>query len=404
MRPPLQTRVSLDALPRWSSRRVLTVALVASILVHALGYAWLPLVEMFTVPAATRFSATLAPMQARPTNTAVTQPSPAPTPRTRSAQSRTQPTPERPAQIASEATSGEGSGVPVQMPSAIQDDLITSSKVAVQANKDEAIVATPRVEDPAPAMNTAVTAEPPRVVSPLPAFAEQISIDYKLTSPITDGFANFRWTRTGEQYEIESSVQATGFLVSAFAGVIHQKSAGEVTEEGLRPRQFFIRRGEGEAETAEFLHANNALTLKRRNEGRVVPLARGLQDMQSFLFQLAYLAPRLSNSDERIDMMVTNARKVYRYQFQRVGVETLQTRFGPVETIRLISEAANPEDAYEVWLAPAYQYLPVKLRYYLGRFRVEQLATRIGSSGGSGSPGNPGSAAAAAPAASSPLQ
>lgn len=404
MRPPLQTRVGLDALPRWSSRRVLTVALVASILVHALGYAWLPLVEMFTVPAATRFSATLAPMQARPTNTAVTQPSTAPTPRTRSAQSRTQPTPGGPAQIASEATSGEGSGVPVQMPSATQDDLITSSKVAVQANKDEAIVATPRVEDPAPAMNTAVTAEPPRVVSPLPAFAEQISIDYKLTSPITDGVANFRWTRTGEQYEIESSVQATGFLVSAFAGVIHQKSAGEVTEEGLRPRQFFIRRGEGEAETAEFLHANNALTLKRRNEGRVVPLARGLQDMQSFLFQLAYLAPRLSNSDERIDMMVTNARKVYRYQFQRVGVETLQTRFGPVETIRLISEAANPEDAYEVWLAPAYQYLPVKLRYYLGRFRVEQLATRIGSSGGSGSPGNPGSAAAAAPAASSPLQ
>jgi hypothetical protein len=405
MRSALQTRVGLDALPRWSSRRVLTVTLVVSMLIHALGYAWLPLVELFSTPTIKRFDATLAPMQAQPPNaTGVGRASPAQKPRPRAAESTTQPTPDRATPIMAETASSEGSGIPMQAPSATQDDLSTSAKVAVQANKDEAIVATPRVEDPAPAMNTGVTAEPPRVVSPLPAFAEQISIDYKLTSPITDGVANFRWTRTGEQYEIESSVQATGFLVSAFAGVIHQKSAGEVTEEGLRPRQFFIRRGEGEAETAEFLHANNALTLKRRNEGRVVPLARGLQDMQSFLFQLAYLAPRLSNSDERIDMMVTNARKVYRYQFQRVGVETLQTRFGPVETIRLISEAANPEDAYEVWLAPAYQYLPVKLRYYLGRFRVEQLATRIGSSGGSGGPGNAGSSANAAPAVSSTPQ
>jgi hypothetical protein len=333
---------------------------------------------MFSAPTVARYQATLAPMKAQPTPTAAaTDAAAAPQrnrPRPAPVESSTSPNKQNPASDISTATvlsTEDATEVAVAAAS-------VPSPPPLQSPPQETSAAAPRIEEPvAPA--AAVTSSDARK-STLPPFAEQISIDYKLSSPITDGVANFKWSRKGEQYEIESSIQATGFLVSAFAGIIHQKSAGDVTEEGLRPREFFIRRGEGEAETAEFLHANNALTFKRRNEGRVVPLARGLQDMQSFLFQLAYLAPRMANTDERIDMMVTNARKVYRYQFQRVGVETLQTRFGAVDTIRLISEAANPEDAYEVWLAPSYQYLPVKLRYYLGRFRVEQLATRIGSS------------------------
>lgn len=398
MRSAPHTRVGLDALQRWSSRQVLTVALVVSMLMHAIGYAWLPLVEMFSMPTATRLDATLAPMQAQATRaTAVTAtPSPAPAPRARAPQATPKPAAERIGPAPVESVNSDAAAQPVS-PSAAVDDASNVSKVGAQSVPEDANAASTRADDTSVAPNPPATATPRKLASSLPAFSEQISIEYKLTSPITDGVASFRWTRKGDQYEIESSVQATGFLVSAFAGVIHQKSAGEVTEEGLRPRQFFIRRGEGEPETAEFMHANSALTLKRRNEGRVVPLVRGLQDMQSFLFQLAYLAPRLNSSEERIDMMVTNARKVYRYQFQKVGTETLQTRFGQVETIRLISEATNPEDAYEVWLAPAYQHLPVKLRYYLGRFRVEQLATRIGSADSAGTSGSGPSSGAAAP-------
>jgi len=103
--------------------------------------------------------------------------------------------------------------------------------------------------------------------------------------------------------------------------------------------------------------------------------------MQSFLFQLAYDAPRLKESGGRLDVLVTNARKVYRYQFKKVGEEIIETRFGQIDTIHLLSEAENPEDTYEVWLAPSYFYLPVKLKMYVGRFPMEQIATRIGISG-----------------------
>jgi hypothetical protein len=234
---------------------------------------------------------------------------------------------------------------------------------------------------PVPADPPVPSAVAPPLARRAPAFAERISIEYKLMTAITDGVASFRWTRRGAEYEIESSIQATGFLVSAFAGVIHQKSRGTITEDGLRPREFSIRRGEGEAELAEFRHSANTLAMKRNGETRSVPLPRDMQDMQSFLFQLAYDAPYLAESGDKLDVLITNARKVYRYQFRKLGAETLDTRFGPIETVRLLSEAANPEDQYEVWLAPGYFYLPMKLKYYLGRFQVEQLVTRIGVSG-----------------------
>ena len=99
--------------------------------------------------------------------------------------------------------------------------------------------------------------------------------------------------------------------------------------------------------------------------------------MQSFLFQLAYDAPRLKSVDDRLDVMVTNARKVYRHRFRQMGIETVQTRSGPVQAMHLRSEAADPEDTYEVWLAPGNFYLPVKMKFYAGRFPVELIATSI---------------------------
>jgi len=241
----------------------------------------------------------------------------------------------------------------------------------------------PQMAQPAPASEPLQNAVAEAKATPrrmLPAFAERISIEYKLTSALTDGVANFKWTRKGAQYEIQSSTEATGFFVSAFAGVIYQQSVGEITEEGLRPATFTIRRGEGVTETAEFQRDTNSLQFRGRRESRVMPLQRDTQDMQSFLFQLALDAPRIADAGGNIDVLVTNARKVYRYQFKKIGIETVDTRMGKIETIRLVSDAATPEDAYEVWLAPQYFYLPVKIKLYLGKFPVEQVATRIGMS------------------------
>ena len=87
-----------------------------------------------------------------------------------------------------------------------------------------------------------------------------------------------------------------------------------------------------------------------------------------------------ATADARLDVMVTNARKVYRYRFRRAGEETLSTPTGEIATIHLIADAPNPEDVYEVWLAPQYFHLPVKLKFYMGRYPVEQTVTSISAS------------------------
>lgn len=217
------------------------------------------------------------------------------------------------------------------------------------------------------------------VQAPLIDFPDKLSIDYRITSSITDGNASFNWRRNGKQYELESTIKATGFLADMFVGAFKQVSRGEITPSGLRPVFFSMRRGDGELDVADFQYDTNELKFTLRNgEKRVAPLPPRLQDMQSFLFQLAHDTAALQGNAGTINVEVTNARKIYRYQFRNLGEEIVETRAGSVTALHLKSEATSPEDTYEVWLAPAHHYLPVKLKFQIGRFPIEQVATNMG--------------------------
>ncbi len=222
-----------------------------------------------------------------------------------------------------------------------------------------------------------VAIEQERANPPAPVLPSRISIAYNMSSSISDGVAEYQWTREGNRFEIDSTMQATGFMVGNFVGVLHQVSQGVVTELGLKPGSFRIRRGDGNPDSAEFLHATNELRLTRAGEVRLLPLPPLIQDMQSFLFQLSFDAPKLRSIEDRLEVLVTNARKIYRHRFVQVGIETVQVRSGAVEALHLRSDAVQPEDSYEVWLAPGKHYLPVKIKFYAGRFPVELIATSI---------------------------
>ncbi len=354
--------------------RGLSVAVVVSGILHAAAYLAMPrFVEQFTPANVVRYDATLIPIERAIAKIAATAPA-----AKRRVAAKIDPPAARPVSAANFAA--PENAIAVAAADAVE---MTEPQAAqlrpIPATNNSGTESQPATVSEAPTAVAPVTPPLPKRLTP--AFAERISIEYKLTSSIADGVANFKWTRKGDAYEIESSTQATGFLIAALTGVIYQQSRGTITEDGLRPTAFSIRRGDGEAETAEFQRPTNSLVFRRSNNVRTVPMSREMQDMQSFLFQLAYDAPRIAEGNGRLDVLVTNARKVYRYQFKQIGEEVVETRFGPVETIRLLSEAANPEDAYEVWLAPKYSYLPVRLKLYLGRFPFEQIATRIGVAG-----------------------
>ena len=207
----------------------------------------------------------------------------------------------------------------------------------------------------------------------------RVSISYDATTSIADGVARYQWTRDGDKYTFESTIRASGFFVDIFAGAITQQSTGTVTASGIEPARFTIRRGEREAETAEFMRETMEVRLSRGSESRLVPMPPNLQDTQSFLFQLAIEAAKLKTAEARLNIVVTNARGLNRYIFKKVGESMLETRLGPVETVHLVRETSEPRDSYEAWLSPKHYYLPVKLKFFVDRFPAELIATNITS-------------------------
>ena len=215
--------------------------------------------------------------------------------------------------------------------------------------------------------------------APAMELPSRVSISYNASTSVADGVAHYSWKRNGDKYTFESTISASGFFVDIFVGTITQKSTGTVTAAGIEPSLFSIRRGDREVETAEFMRATKEIKLSRGAETQQLPMPPNLQDTQSFLFQLAIEAAKLRTAEDRLTIVVTNARGLNRYTFKKVGESILETRLGPVETLHLVRETSKPRDGYEVWLSPKHHYLPIKLKFFLDRFPAELIATTITS-------------------------
>ena len=237
-------------------------------------------------------------------------------------------------------------------------------------------------EIPSVVAETPLAAGAPATVpeaAPAMELPSRVSISYNASTSVADGVAHYSWKREGDKYTFESTISASGFFVDIFVGTITQKSSGTVTAAGIEPSLFSIRRGNRAAETAEFMRATREIKLSRGTETQQLPMPPNLQDTQSFLFQLAIEAAKLRTADDRLTIVVTNARGLNRYTFKKVGESILETRLGPVETLHLVRETSEPRDGYEVWLSPKHHYLPIKLKFFLDRFPAELIATTISS-------------------------
>jgi Protein of unknown function (DUF3108) len=398
--------------PFW--RTPIAITLAISVIAHALTYWVIPHgIAIWNAPKVTQFDAVIAAAEPVTMDPAVLAPPPAPPPRPRQPRPPRAPKPAPTIAAKSEANFVAPENAiavapivtPIETPSTsgvesmAKDELlptpnVTANTADASAAKSDATSSSKPNESP-----VLVATASPSTAGALPTVEKQIekiverpefparfTMAYKLSSNVADGVVDFSWKRNGTQYEINSTIQPSGLFASMFAGTFKQSSKGEITAEGIAPSFFSMQRGDTPADTAEFKHATKELKIIKHGETHLMPLPDKMQDMQSFLFQMAYDAPALigsnagGNTDNsaRITVNVTNARKVYQYKFFRVGEEIVNTQMGPINAIHLKSESSNPEDVYEVWLAPTHFYMPVKLKFYMGRFAVEQVATRIG--------------------------
>lgn len=193
---------------------------------------------------------------------------------------------------------------------------------------------------------------------------EQAKIDYILYKG-RDGFvvgkAEHTWKREGRRYTITQVTEASGIVSLFYSGRHVQISQGEIASTGLQPTSYWVQRGQSadKTDTAQFDWENGKLVIGTGDNTRRVDLPQGAQDLLSFPYQLAFAAPQVGSAQ----LYLTNGRNLEKYGYQELGEEILETPMGQLKALHIGKLRRDGEENTEIWLAPEYHYLPVKIRH-----------------------------------------
>jgi len=190
---------------------------------------------------------------------------------------------------------------------------------------------------------------------------------------VTDTF-----TRSGTRYTLVSEMRATGPLKSLWPGRIRLESTGHVTPRGLRPAQFQHARSDApdKLATARLDWERHDVSYQYKGESwQVSGLQDGAQDQLSQLYQFMFM-PSLPGD---YDQQVVSGRKLEEYRYSSSDGGVIRTPLGDLATLRFQRLGTRTDDkAVTVWVAPARDNLPVRIRVHEDGVTLEQRLVRAG--------------------------
>jgi hypothetical protein len=201
---------------------------------------------------------------------------------------------------------------------------------------------------------------------------------YMSGSPMQAGRTVQTWEVEGNQYRFDSRSETVGIARLTRFGPRVFMSTGEITPQGLQPREFtshVTTSGNVDASGARFDWQGKQLRYGRPIDLKSAALTPGTQDFLSFMYQLS-LAPI---SGGRIQLAMTNGVRFDLLEFDVRAEEPLETPLGTLRAIPVTQVRKGNVESMEVWLAVEYNYLPVRLRFF-GRDGApggEQIVTDI---------------------------
>jgi hypothetical protein len=164
------------------------------------------------------------------------------------------------------------------------------------------------------------------------------------------------WQQDGQRYDAKLEVSA--FLI----GTRTQTSTGTLGPEGLMPTRFGDKSRSELA--AHFQRDKNIISFSANSPS--VPLLKGAQDRLSVIIQLGALLagdPARYPTGTMLSFQTASQREAEVWQFSVEKEETLQLPYGTVVAVKLNRSPRREFDQrIEVWLAPEFGYLPVRLR------------------------------------------
>lgn len=191
----------------------------------------------------------------------------------------------------------------------------------------------------------------------LPGSAQlQYAVSGRLRRRDVDGQSALHWLHDGDRYE--ARMESTG----VFARPRMQSSTGVIGASGLEPARYADR-------TRSELAAHF-----QRDAGRVsfsatssdAALEAGMQDRVSAFVQLAGMIaaqPQRYAAGTRLELAAIGARGADSWVLVVEGEETLSIGDSTLATLKLVRRSrAEYDPVLELWLAPALDYLPARIR------------------------------------------
>jgi hypothetical protein len=220
----------------------------------------------------------------------------------------------------------------------------------------------PMEQEPAMVEESATVAEEPFIPAEeekLPPPPRHVEIDFQvIRKGGTAGVERQKYQVSDDgSYVLQSEIEPKGVLALVLSDLV-QKSAGMVTEHGLRPSTFLYQYGNKASveRRVSFDWQAGTVTMESGGKRRTAALQNGVQDMMSFMYQFMFVPPL-----QEMQLAVTNGKKLKVYEYYFEGEETLDTRVGKLRTWHLGRHGGEGDEKTELWVAVDYYYLPVKI-------------------------------------------
>jgi len=210
-----------------------------------------------------------------------------------------------------------------------------------------------------------------------PPAPQSISASYNVyRNGLHVGVMNETFEARGDEYRIVSDSQAVGLLALFLRQPVRFISTGRLTPSGLQPLNFEGKRGDDDPRRVrgEFDWQASQLTIEHGGQTEKLPLPQGAQDRLSIMYQLMFLAPE---KQQRMEIAMTNGRKLGHYQYTiQPGVE-IDTPLGRLTTLHVVRQHKSDENDTEIWLSPQHRFLPVKVLLEEDGTRYEQIVFKL---------------------------
>jgi len=177
------------------------------------------------------------------------------------------------------------------------------------------------------------------------------------------GTSTLSWQLEGEHYRVEGEVYTRFFAKVSFLTFV---STGDIDAFGVAPELYTEKKRNRPSTNTHFNRDRNIISFSASENS--YPRHGGEQDRASLIWQLAAIGRGDSTQfadGKVIDLFVAGVRDGELWRMQVAGLEDLSLPSGHVQAWHVLRQPrpGSYEQRLDIWLAPAAQWYPVRLRF-----------------------------------------